>query len=117
MKVERRQYFFLLLYCSKRDTLICVPFFIQNIQWVNIMIRVAGNTQIPILWVIENRYGYKTYLVEPLNWVAVKGEHSFSATCPEELLGLIVMYNELGDNWREAGDSDFFSAIMEREYK
>ena len=66
---------------------------------------------------IENRYWYQTYFIESLNWVAVKGGYSFSTTCPEELLGLIVMYNELGNNWRKAGDSDFFSAIMEREYK
>ncbi len=84
------------------------------------MIRIAGNTEnteIPTLLVIENKYGYKTYFIEALNWIAVKGENSFPATCPEELLGLIAMYNELGNDWREAGDSDFFSAIMEREYK
>ncbi len=82
------------------------------------MIRIAGNTQIPTLWVIEKTYGYKTYCLvdgERLEWLAEKGETCFSATCPEELLGLIGMYNVLGDSWRTVGNRAFLEAIMSRE--
>lgn len=82
------------------------------------MIRSAGNTQIPTLWVIENIYGYKTYCAddnEQLEWLAEKEDSCFSANSPEELLGLIVMFSQLGDNWRTIGDMDILDAVMSRE--
>lgn len=54
---------------------------------------------------------------ERLEWLAVKNDLKFSATSPEELLGLITMYEHLGDKWREYSDRKFTDEVFEREYK
>jgi len=81
------------------------------------MINDDKNTKKPVLWVIEKRYRYKVYFSKESGyeeWLAEKGKCILSATSPQELLGLIIMYQELGDDWQSFGGYDFYDQIMER---
>lgn len=72
-------------------------------------IRIAGNTASPCYFAIKSK-GYEievySYLESKENeeWLdyynAKKDDLFFSATSPEELLGLICMWEMRGDNWR-----------------
>ena len=70
-------------------------------------IRIAGNTIAPCFTVIKQK-GYEIETCVNKNsdddyfytWNAVKNSRSFSATCPVELLGLISMWENRGDNWK-----------------
>ena len=47
-------------------------------------------------------------------WEAEKDGRAFSATSPEELLGLISMWEIRGDDWRiKEGEADFYDQFVE----
>ena len=80
-------------------------------------IRIAGNTEAPVLSVIKGK-GYKmeyyVYFDEDTNdysyfYNAEKDGRRFSASNAEELLGLIAMWEVRGDDWR--GKKDDFELL------
>ncbi len=65
-------------------------------------IRIAGNTMAPCVAVIEAKgYAISHYHGEPDTpfWDAEKDGRRFSADSAEALLGLIVMWEQRGDDW------------------
>lgn len=74
-----------------------------------VRIRIAGNTAEPCLLVLISK-GYKvTRVVQALSddflncvydWSAEKDGQLFSATSPEELLGLVTMWENRGNDWK-----------------
>ena|SRR5882762_8156968 len=83
-----------------------------------VTIRIAGNTRIPALASIRK----KGYRVEhsalaidgdigncASQWDAIKDDYLFSATTPEELLGLIAMWDTRGDDWRAKAEDFAFA--------
>ena len=77
-----------------------------------VTIRIAGNTQVPCLLTLRAK-GYRVWLdyhrlggpelANPdyrLDYQAECPGGSFSATTPEELLGLVAMWEVRGDDWR-----------------
>lgn len=88
-----------------------------------VTIRVAGNTSIPALASIRKK-GYRvTYSALAIDgdigncayqYDAIKDDYFFSATTPEELLGIIAMWEIRGDDWRaKAEDFDFAEELDE----
>ncbi|MGU7768717.1 hypothetical protein ACV229_00855 [Burkholderia sp. MR1-5-21] len=78
-------------------------------------IRVAGNTSVPALASIRKkgyRVEYSALAIDgdigncTYQYDAIKDDCFFSATTPEELLGLIAMWETRGDDWK-AKDEDF----------
>ncbi|MHB1559980.1 MAG: hypothetical protein ACYC61_21220 [Isosphaeraceae bacterium] len=84
-----------------------------------VCIRIAGNTGIPALLALRAR-GYRLRLdylrlgspddADPeyqLDYQAEGEGGYFSATTPEELLGLVAMWEVRGDDWRaKPGETD-----------
>ncbi|QBH97744.1 hypothetical protein EKN56_15840 [Limnobaculum zhutongyuii] len=76
---------------------------------MNMKIRIAGNTASPCYFAIKAK-GYQVEIFSYLesekenewsfDYNATKDDLFFSATSPEELLGLISMWETRGDNWR-----------------
>ena len=72
-------------------------------------IRIAGNTGNPCLLALRAK-GYRlTNWYHPdgeyrSNFDAEKDGRQFSATSPEELLGLVAMWEVRGDDWRKKPD-------------
>ncbi|EFV8439238.1 hypothetical protein ACX6GQ_002433 [Escherichia coli] len=74
-----------------------------------IRIRIAGNTAAPCFHVLKNK-GYKVTMETHAlsddcldcvyDWCAEKNGQFFSATSPEELLGLVAMWEVRGNDWR-----------------
>jgi hypothetical protein len=77
-----------------------------------VCIRIAGNTQLPCLLALRAK-GYRVWLdyhrrgspevASPdfqLDYQAECEGGYFSATTPEELLGLVAMWEVRGDDWR-----------------
>ncbi len=63
----------------------------------------SGNTYNPCLIVLRNK-GYELWLEqgdEQTLWCARKGDQSFLAYSGPELLGLVVLWEHLGDNWNQ----------------
>ena len=85
-------------------------------------IRIAGNTEIPTLAAIRQR-GYQIECWGQddgaggcdIQYDATKGDCSFSATSPEELLGLIAMWETRGDDWqaKTQEERDFREALID----
>lgn len=51
------------------------------------------------------------------NWNAEKDGRYFSATNPEELLGLVAMQDVRGDDWQaKLGDSDIYDELLSTAY-
>lgn len=75
----------------------------------NVKIGISGNTAAPCYFVIKSK-GYDiniTSAVHPdapddrvFQFDAIKGDLFFSASSPEELLGLIHMWEIRGNDWR-----------------
>ena len=71
----------------------------------------AGNTSGPALYIIEQ---IKQYIVlfecyedsDWTQWVAVKDDKQFYAESPEALLGLINLYELLGEDWNKYSSYD-----------
>lgn len=63
----------------------------------------SGNTYNPSLIVLRNK-GYDLWLEEGENgslWCAKKGDQSFLAYTGPELLGLVTLWEHLGENWNQ----------------
>ncbi|KAB8143007.1 hypothetical protein F8S13_12260 [Chloroflexia bacterium SDU3-3] len=79
-------------------------------------VRVAGNTLIPCLHAIVAKGYAVTYATvggQP-QWDAAGDGRHFSATSPEELLGLIAMCEIRGDSWRiRPGEAALYHAILD----
>lgn len=80
-------------------------------------IRIAGNTQIPALLALRVKgYTLKKWFMGPGRrdgqYDAEKDGRTFSATSPEELLGLIAMWEVRGDDWRwRQGEPDMLREL------
>ncbi len=81
-------------------------------------IRIAGNTITPCLQVIVGKgYSVAHYLGEtpddPAFWDANKDGRYFSATGAEELLGLIAMWEQRGDDWHQKlGEREILDKLL-----
>ncbi len=62
-------------------------------------ITAAGNTEVPAYLVLIAK-GYEVSNPAGDLWLAQKGQNSFSAGRPLELLGLVAMAESRGVNWR-----------------
>ncbi len=63
----------------------------------------SGNTYNPSLIVLRQK-GYDLWLEEAEDgslWCAMKGHQSFLAYSGPELLGLVVLWEHLGENWNQ----------------
>jgi hypothetical protein len=61
----------------------------------------AGNTYNPCLLILTQK-GYRLWVEEGeecLLWNAEKAGQSFMAYSPPELLGIVILWEELGENW------------------
>lgn len=80
-------------------------------------IRIAGNTQIPALLAIRAKgYTLQKWFAGPGRrdgqYDAEKDGRCFSATTPEELLGLIGVWEVRGDDWRwREGEPDLLREL------
>jgi len=75
----------------------------------------SGNTYNPSLLVLRDK-GYDVWLEKGDDgslWCARKGDQSFLAYSGPELLGLVVLWEHLGENWNQQSP-DLYSALIER---
>jgi hypothetical protein len=75
----------------------------------------SGNTYNPSLIVLRNK-GYDLWLEKGDNgslWFAKKGTQSFLAYTGPELLGLVAMWESLGENWNQQ-QPDILGELFER---
>jgi hypothetical protein len=90
-------------------------------QELRLSIRSAGNTMIPALHALRAK-GYTLSIWYTRDddgglvpqYDAEKDRRAFSATSPEELLGLVAMWEVRGDDWRlKAGESELYDRLVE----
>lgn len=83
-------------------------------------IRIAGNTAGPVLLALQAK-GYAISLSYDQraggelisDFTAERDGRRFSATNPEELLGLVAMWETHGDTWHvERGGRDLYNALL-----
>lgn len=82
---------------------------------VNFSLVAAGNTNNPSLLVLRQK-GYELWLEEGEDvtlWCAKKGNNRFMAYTGPELLGLVVLWEHLGENWNQQSP-DVFSELIEK---
>jgi hypothetical protein len=75
----------------------------------------SGNTYNPSLLVLRQK-GYDLWLEKGANgslWCAKKGEQTFLAYTGPELLGLVVLWEQLGKNWNQQ-TPDIYSELIEQ---
>jgi hypothetical protein len=75
----------------------------------------SGNTYNPSLLVLRQK-GYELWLEKGENaslWCAKKGDQSFLAYTGPELLGLITLWEHLGENWNQQ-KPDIYSELLEK---
>ena len=75
----------------------------------------SGNTYNPSLVVLRQK-GYELWLEKGENgslWCARKGDSSFLAYTGPELLGLVVLWEQLGENWNQQSP-DIYSELIDR---
>ncbi len=75
----------------------------------------AGNTYNPCLVVLRDK-GYDLSVEEAdddMLWSAQKGRHRFMGYSPPELLGLVVMWEHLGEDWNQQ-DPDILGEVCPR---
>lgn len=75
----------------------------------------SGNTYNPSLIVLRDK-GYELWLEPGENgslWCAKKGEHSFLGYSGPELLGLVVLWEHLGENWNQQ-QPDIYGELVEK---
>jgi hypothetical protein len=84
-------------------------------------IRIAGNTMIPALHALRVK-GYALSVWYTLGddgglvpqYDAEKDGRAFSATSPEELLGLVAMWEVRGDDWQlKSGEAELYDRLIE----
>jgi hypothetical protein len=74
----------------------------------------SGNTYNPCLIVLRNK-GYDLWLEkseEQNLWCARKGDRRFLAYSGPELLGLVVLWEQLGDDWNRQ-QPDIYEELIE----
>lgn len=74
----------------------------------------SGNTYNPSLIVLRQK-GYKLWLEKSDTetfWCAKKGKQSFLAYTGPELLGLVVLWEQLGENWNQQ-TPDIYSELTD----
>ncbi len=75
----------------------------------------SGNTYNPSLVVLRSK-GYDLWLEEGENgslWCAKKGDRSFLAYTGPELLGLVTLWEHLGENWNQQ-KPDIYSELLDK---
>ena len=75
----------------------------------------SGNTYNPSLIVLRQK-GYDLWLEKAENgslWCAKKGEQSFMAYTGPELLGLVVLWENLGENWNQQ-QPDVYGELIDK---
>ncbi len=75
----------------------------------------SGNTYNPSLIVLRDK-GYELWLERGENgslWCAKKGDQSFLAYSGPELLGLVVLWENLGENWNRQ-QPDIYSELIDK---
>ena len=75
----------------------------------------SGNTYNPSLIVLRDK-GYELWLEKGDDgslWCAKKGEQSFLAYSGPELLGLVVLWEHLGENWNQQ-HPDLYGELIDR---
>lgn len=75
----------------------------------------AGNTYNPSLLVLREK-GYELSREdagEVVLWTARKGNYAFTGYSPPELLGIVALWEALGDNWNRQ-NPDLISEIAEQ---
>ena len=94
--------------------------FLEAARRRSLSIRVAGNTMTPCLQVIVSKgYTVAHYVDRTAGerelpfWDAEKDGRCFSATGVEELLGLISMWEQRGDDWRpKPGEGEILDNLL-----
>jgi len=83
-------------------------------KW-KISIRIAGNTRAPCLSVLLSKgYQVRQFYQENDNgsydefFEAYKNKGRFSADSPEELLGLVCMWEQRGNSWKELTRNEYY---------
>jgi hypothetical protein len=75
----------------------------------------SGNTYNPSLIVLRDK-GYDLWLEKGENgslWCAKKDDHRFLAYSGPELLGLVVLWEQLGDHWNQQ-QPDIYSELIDQ---
>jgi hypothetical protein len=75
----------------------------------------SGNTYNPSLIVLRDK-GYAVWLEKGESgslWCASKGDQSFLAYSGPELLGLVVLWEHLGDKWNQQVP-DVYSELLDK---
>ncbi|MET7402660.1 hypothetical protein ABZS66_55190 [Dactylosporangium sp. NPDC005572] len=88
----------------------------------SVRISIAGNTALPALQVLRQK-GYAVALsyvgdangTTSSSYTATRDGQLFAATAPEELLGLVAMWEVRGNDWRRLTDSEraWHDALLE----
>jgi len=77
----------------------------------------SGNTYNPSLIVLRDK-GYELWLERGADgtlWCARKGDQNFLAYSGPELLGLVVLWEHLGENWNQQSPEVYSELIDRRE--
>ena len=75
----------------------------------------SGNTYNPSLVVLRQK-GYDLWLESGADgnlWCAKKGDQKFLAYTGPELLGLVALWEQLGENWNQQ-QPDVYSELIEK---
>lgn len=81
--------------------------FLEELERAEFKIAEAGNLRNPALFVLREKgyqlgaYDSSTEKYEQLTWYAKKGERLFIAYDPLTLLGVISLWENLGDDWQK----------------
>lgn len=73
------------------------------------ILKDAMNTYNPALEVIQNK-GFKISIVdyeENFDWKAYNDKNEFIASDPLRLLGLIIIYENMGENWNDFKENHY----------
>lgn len=88
---------------------------------IRFSLRIAGNTTIPAVHTLKTKgYTIIHYYVQNAagelhgQWEAEKNGYWFSATSPEEVLGLIALWEVRGNEWQtRPGEREFYDQLVE----